>query len=186
MSSRLILLLLLGAWLGATVFMWMVATQNFAVVERILAVRPESFAATASDLSPQELRLVLRYQASEVNRLFFEGWGMIQPPLAVLVMLLAWRSGSSRWIVAATAVMLLMTVFLQVYVVPETVRLGRLLDFMPREPPPPEAAPFWRLHHTYTGLDMLKFVLGLSVAFLVVKQGPAQAVPARSDARSGR
>ena len=133
MRSRLILLLLLGAWLGATLFMWMVATQNFAVVERIRASHSEGFAATVSKLSPEELRLVLRYQASEVNRLFFEGWGMIQPPLAVLVMLLAWRSGSGRRVVAVTAVMLLITVFLQVYVVPETVRLGRLLDFIPRD-----------------------------------------------------
>ena len=68
--------------------------------------------------------------------------------------------------------MLLITVFLQLYVVPETVRLGRLLDFVPREPPPPEDAPFWRLHHTYTGLDMLKFVLGLGIAFWEVKRTP--------------
>ena len=62
------------------------------------------------------------------------------------------------------AEVLLITVVLQLYVVPETIRLGRLLDFVPREPPPPEEAPFWRLHHTYTALDMLKFVLGLGVA----------------------
>jgi hypothetical protein len=77
-------------------------------------------------------------------------------------------------VVALAAVMLLITVFLQLYVVPETVRLGRLLDFVPREPPPPEAAPFWRLHHTYTGLDMLKFLLGLAVFFRTVKQTPAR------------
>jgi hypothetical protein len=186
MRSRLILLLLLGAWLGATVFMWMVATQNFAVVERILAGRSERLAATASALSPEELRLVLRYQASEVNRLFFDIWGMTQPPLAVLVMLLAWRSESNRWVVAATAGMLLITVFLQVYVVPETVRLGRLLDFLPREPPPPEAAPFWRLHHTYTGLDMLKFAVGLGVALLLVKQAPTQGSTTSSERRRRR
>jgi hypothetical protein len=171
MRSRLTLLFLLGAWMGATVFMWMVATQNFAVVEQILAGPPEGFAAAVSSLSPEDLRLALRYQASEVNRLFFEGWGMLQPPLAVLVMLLAWRSGSSRLIVALIALMLLVTVFLQLYVAPETVRLGRLLDFVPREPPPPEAAPFWRLHHTYTGLDMLKFVLGLAVFASHLRRG---------------
>jgi hypothetical protein len=73
--------------------------------------------------------------------------------------------------------MLLITVFLQLYVVPETVRLGRLLDFVPREPAPPEAAPFWRLHHTYTGLDMLKFVLGLTVFGAQLKRGAARDTP---------
>lgn len=163
--------------MGATVFMWMVAAKNFAIVERILESPAEGFAATVSSLSPEELRLALRYQASEVNRLFFEGWGMLQPPLALLVMLLAWRSGNSRLIVAVTAAMLLITVFLQLYVVPETVRLGRLLDFVPREPAPPEAAPFWRLHHTYTGLDMLKFVLGLTVFGAQLKRGAARDTP---------
>lgn len=172
MRTRFTMLFLLGIWMGATVFMWTVATQNFAVVERILAGSSDGFAKTVSSLSPEELRLTLRYQASEVNRLFFEGWGMVQPPLAVLVMLLAWRSGSPKLVVAMTAVMLLITVFLQLYVVPETIRLGRLLDFVPREPPPPEAAPFWRLHHTYTGLDMLKFLLGLAVFLWTVRQTP--------------
>lgn len=174
MTSRMTLLFLLGAWMGATLFMWTVATQNFAVVEQIREHGSEGFMATVSGLSPEELRLALRYQASEMNRLFFEGWGMVQPPLAVAVMLLAWRSGSGRLVLVATAVMLLITVFLQLYVVPQTVYLGRALDFVPREPPPPEAAPFWRLHHTYTGLDMLKFVLGLATGFLVIRQGARQ------------
>ena len=151
--------------------MWTVATQNFAVVEQILEAHPEGFALAVSELTPEQLRLALRHQASEVNRLFFEGWGMVQPPLAVVILLLAWRSGSGRMVVGALAAMLLITVFLQLNVVPETVRLGRALDFLPREPPPPEAAPFWRLHHTYTGLDMLKFVLGLAVGLLVTR-GP--------------
>ena len=59
---------------------------------------------------------------------------------------------------------------LQFYVVPETIRLGRLMDFVPREPPPPEAAPFWRLHGAYTALDMLKFLLGLAAGILLLKQ----------------
>jgi hypothetical protein len=50
---------------------------------------------------------------------------------------------------------------LQFMVVPETIRLGRALDFAVRNPPPPESAPFWRLHAAYTTLDMLKFLLGI-------------------------
>jgi hypothetical protein len=70
---------------------------------------------------------------------------------------------------ALIAVMVVIVVVLQGYVVPETIRLGRLLDFVPREPAPPEAAPFWRLHHTYTGLDMLKFLLGLAAAWFTAR-----------------
>ena len=66
--------------------------------------------------------------------------------------------------------MLLICLALQFYVVPETIRLGRIIDFLPREPAPPEAAPFWRLHHTYTGLDMLKFLLGLATMGVLLRK----------------
>jgi hypothetical protein len=101
--------------------------------------------------------------------LFFNRWGLLQVPIAILALGLAWRSSSGKLVVAFTALMLLIVLVLQFYVVPETVRLGRILDFLPRAPDPPEAAPFWRLHHTYTGLDMLKFLLAVVTGLLLVR-----------------
>ena len=87
---------------------------------------------------------------------------MLQIPIALVAFALAWRVGEGKTLLILVGLMLLIVLALQLYVVPETIRLGRILDFIPRDPPPPEDAPFWRLHHTYTGLDMLKFVLGLA------------------------
>ena len=161
MGRKLILVFLLGAWSGGTLFMWSVAVQNFEVVNNILETAPADARQTASSLEPGGLRLLLRYQASEFNRLFFDQWGLVQLPVAAIVMILAWKQGG-KFIPAAAAVMLLICLALQFHVVPETIRLGRIIDFLPRDPAPPEAAPFWRLHHAYTGLDMLKFLLGLA------------------------
>ena len=169
MTARSALLFVLGLWLGATVFMWLVATQNFAVVEAIRGSGNAGFSAAASGLSPENLRLVLRHQASEINRLFFNGWGMAQLPIALVAIVLARRAKLSRAPLLLIAAMAVIVAALQAYVVPETIRLGRLLDFVPREPPPPESAPFWRLHHAYTGLDMLKFLLGLAAALLTAR-----------------
>ena len=169
MTARSALLFVIGLWLGCTVFMWLVATQNFAVVDAIRSADNSELSATAPELSPENLRLVLRYQASEVNRLFFNGWGLAQLPIALAAIVLAWRAKLSRVPLVLIAIMVVIVVALQAYVVPETIRLGRLLDFVPREPAPPEAAPFWRLHHTYTGLDMLKFLLGLAAAWLTAR-----------------
>lgn len=170
MTARSALLLVLGVWLGCTVFMWLVATQNFAVVEAIRGAEKAGFSAAASDLPAENLRLILRYQASEVNRLFFNGWGLAQLPIALAAILLAWAAKLNRAPLVLIATMVVIVVALQGYVVPETIRLGRLLDFVPRQPAPPEAAPFWRLHHTYTGLDMLKFLLGLVAAWLTARR----------------
>lgn len=169
MPARSALLFVLGLWLGCTVFMWLVATQNFAVVESILDSNDTGLSSASSGLSPENLRLVLRYQASETNRLFFNGWGLAQLPIGFVAILLAWRAKLSRVPLILIAAMVAVVVVLQGYVVPETIRLGRLLDFVPREPPPPEAAPFWRLHHTYTALDMLKFLLGVAAAFMTAR-----------------
>ena len=183
MTLRGVLLFLLGAWCGASVFMWLVATQNFAVAARLLDTPSDGLADTAAALSPENLRLVLRHQASEVNRVFFNAIkrgepgsstaGGVQVPLAVAAFALAWRIRSGKLLLAGIGLMLLITLVLQFYVVPETILLGRLMDFVPREPPPPEAAPFWRLHGAYTALDMLKFMLGLAAGVVLLRQ-PAQ------------
>ena len=169
MGLKLVLVFLLGAWSGGTLFMWSVAMQNFAVVNNILEGGHDDVKQTASSLEPGGLRSLLRYQASEVNRLFFEKWGLVQLPIAAMVMILAWKQ-DGKFIPAAALVMLLICLALQFYVVPETIRLGRIMDFLPREPAPPEAVSFWRLHHAYTGLDMLKFLLGLSAMGVLLRK----------------
>ena len=160
--QRSILVFILGVWCGASVFMWFVATRNFAVARALQETPAAGFEQVTAALDAEAIRLTTRHQASEVNRLFFDAWGLVQIPIALIAFTLAWRAGAGRAVLLLVGLMLVIVLGLQLYVVPETIRLGRILDFMPRDPPPPEDAPFWRLHHTYTGLDMLKFVLGLA------------------------
>ena len=158
----------LGVWGCGTVFMWLVAMKNFQVVDAILMAPPDPLRDVSSALSVEDFRLTMRYQASEVNRLFFDGWGMAQIGIAVTVLWISWKMERRSVLVTA---MLLLTIclILQFYVVPETIRLGRIIDFLPRNPSPPEATLFWRLHHIYTGLDVLKFItiLGLSTTIFL-------------------
>ncbi len=161
MRHRTGIALLLGAWLAGTLFMWAVATQNFRLVNRLLASPSPQI---TSRLAPSDTRLLMRYQASEVNRLFFDRWGWVQVCLGVILLSLVYRATPDRPLRLLVLLMLLAAAAAQFYVVPETIRLGRLLDFAQRTPPPPEAAPFWRLHTAYTVLDMLKFLLGIAGA----------------------
>lgn len=161
--DRILIAFLLGAWLAGTLFMWSVATQNFRLVDRLLASPAGELRERTAPLASGDTRLVMRYQASEVNRVLFDRWGWTQLGLAGALVWLVFRSPADRWVQMAVLVMALIAAVLQFAVVPETVRLGRLLDFAAREPAPPEAAPFWRLHTAYTALDMLKFILGVAV-----------------------
>ncbi len=167
--------LLLGAWLAGTLFMWAVATQNFRLVDRILAAPAPELTTRTAPLAPGEARLLMRYQASEVNRLFFDRWGWAQLGIGIIVAVLVFSDGADRPLRIAVTLMLVLAAALQLGVVPETIRLGRLLDFAPRSPDGaasgPEAAFFWRLHTAYTALDMLKFLLGVFSTVRVMKGG---------------
>ena len=170
MRRRISLAFLLGAWCAGTLFMWFVAVENFRVVDGILMSKNPELAEVTEAITDHQLRLTLRHQASEVNRLFFDGWGKVQLPLAAGVFLLAWRGRFGKFVNVSTIAMLILVGVLQLWVVPETIRLGRILDFLAGDPAPPEAALFWTLHHTYTGLDMLKFLLALASGVWVVRK----------------
>ncbi len=159
----------IGLWLAGTLFMWQVAMKNFAVVESILAEPPAGLAESVAPLAAEQLRPALRYQASEVNRLFFAGWGWTQVPLALVALTLSWLTFLSKGPRAMAVIALLIALFLSLHVVPETIRLGELIDF-DRSGGPVEDT-FWTYHHLYTGFDMLKFLLLLGLAGLLVRRG---------------
>jgi hypothetical protein len=66
-------------------------------------------------------------------------------------------------------VMLVIVVLMLAYLTPAIVSLGRDLDFVPRDPPPPGMSRFWVLHAVYTSLEMIKLLLGAVVAFWIVR-----------------
>ncbi len=172
--STLLLVFLLGAWSGATVFMWQTAIQNFAVAEHVAGARNEGLRGVVEGISQQDLRAVVRHQASEVNRLFFRSWGWVQIGLAAAGLLLAWMAQAGRAVQAGMAVMFAIVVGLATYVVPETIRLGRMMDFAPDTALADVRSMFWALHHSYTAVDMLKLVVGLTVIgmLLLRKRAP--------------
>ncbi len=169
----LLLVFLLGAWAGGTIFMWQTAIQNFAVAEQVALSQDEGFRATVEGLSGSALRIASRHQASEVNRLFFAGWGWVQIPLAAAALGLACWASAGRGLKAVLGLMAVIVLGLALYVVPETVRLGRMLDFAPAAALQEVRKMFWTLHHTYTALDLLKLVLALGALGLACR--PARA-----------
>src|SRR5262245_19236850 len=96
-------LLLVGSWIGTSAAMWVVASTNFATVDRVLepGYRPE----LAERLAPRtvaEERPVLRFLAAELNRRFFRWWGTAQLALAVaLLALVGTGAGSGARVLAA-------------------------------------------------------------------------------------
>ncbi len=78
MSTRRFVAFLLGVWLGGSLFMYVIATHNLESADRVLGSPPPAAAKILDSLGAESARLLLRYQASELNRVYFEYWGSAQ------------------------------------------------------------------------------------------------------------
>jgi hypothetical protein len=155
---------ILSAWLVATPFMWYAATQSFATVDRILRTADPQFVEATKGMARGQTRVVLRHVASEINRVYFRGYGLVQVVFGGVLLLLLWRETPRDPLgLGIACTMLGLVLILTLVLTPMIVSLGRSLDFVPRNPPPPHKPPVWALHGAFTGLDGVKFLAGLGL-----------------------
>jgi len=151
---------LMSAWLMGTVFLWVVATENFRRVDTVLSSPHPEFHQKLEPLPAGETRLVLRFLASELNRFYFTVWGWSQLILGGAILILSWRMAADRFELGLLGVMWVLSAILILWVTPSIIEIGRQVDFIPRSPPPPQMETFWRYHFAYTATDLVKFGVG--------------------------
>jgi hypothetical protein len=161
---QLLAVVVLSAWIAMTVCMWFAASGSFRTVTRVLQGSDAQFAEAAKPLSPDQARVVLRYLTSEINRTYFRAYGWAQLVFGVLLFVLMLRhSPRNTTDLAIAGAMLALAAVLTLYLTPEIVAIGRRIDFVPRDPAPPEMARFRMLHGAFTGLDGAKLLSSLIV-----------------------
>lgn len=156
---RTLALVLVTVWLTGTLIMTFVATQNFRTVDRVLERPTPQAAPKLAELDHGTMRMLLRHLSSELNRLYFMTWNAVQLVLAVVVLALMVRSGSRLETVLALAMLAIAVALLGGTF--RIIELGRLIDFVPRDPVPPEVVRFGKLHAVYGALELVKLMLGL-------------------------
>jgi hypothetical protein len=162
--TQVVAVAILGAWLASTLCMWFAATRSFATVERVLKHPDPQFLEATKPLDAGTTRVVLRHLASEINRTLFWGYGALQIALGVILLLLLWRQTPRDAVgIGVVATMLALAVILTLVITPLITSLGRSIDFVPRNPPPPVMPRFWALHGSFTGLDGVKLLAGLGL-----------------------
>jgi hypothetical protein len=168
-------LVALGAWLMGSVAMIVVATKNFHLVDQLLQSSGSvPFRGLLRSLGAVALRDLLRYLSSELNRTYFLLWTSAQLLLALACRLLAPRDRRRTWLTVP-----LVIAGVELALTPWITQVGRTLDFVPHEPPPPALATFWTLHVFFTVADVLKLILVVVAVF-----GLVRAEPPRSEASS--
>ena len=162
--SHLLATAVLSAWLAVTLCMWFAATGSFGAVRRVLEGSNPQLAETTRSLTADQTRLVMRHAASEINRTYFRAYGWAQLVLGVfLLVLLVTQTPRDTAALVIVGAMVAVVVPLTLYVTPEIIEIGRQIDFVPRDPAPPEMSRFRMLHGAFTGLDGLKLVAGLGL-----------------------
>jgi len=162
--TQVLAVAILGAWIASTLCMWFAATRSFSTVENILRRAEPQFVEATKPMGEGPTRVVLRHTASEINRTLFWGYGALQIALGAILLLLLWRQTPRSAVdVGVVAAMLALAVILTLGVTPLLVSLGRSIDFVPRNPPPPVMPRFWALHGAFTGLDGVKLLAGIGL-----------------------
>jgi len=166
----------MAIWLAGTVFVAIVATQNFYTIDRLLTESPNGVFRHAVDAltSTPTVRELLRYLSSELNRLYFQYWNLVQLPLGILTLWLVSKLPNSRHATWQVVAMLGVVLFLMLVVTPAILDVGRSLDFVAREPVPPRMRTFALLHTAYAVFTLINMVLGVLVTLWVQKSTPSQ------------
>jgi predicted lysophospholipase L1 biosynthesis ABC-type transport system permease subunit len=150
--------------------MAVVAMHNFRAVDQVLAHAPAPVAAGLKTLGHAQARALLRYQAAELNRWYFEMWEWTQVALGASVVAAAiWSDSRSRLAAALCVMMIAIVLIMRFLLTPEMARLGGLMEFVPSSRGSPERGQFRALHSAYLGAEGLKVAIGLGVATLLVR-----------------
>jgi hypothetical protein len=171
---------LLGAWLAGSMFMDLVATQNFRSVDRLLTAPPAQIAEQIQKLGGHDTaRVFLRYQASELNRAYFQNWERGQIALGLtLFLVMLFGAFPNRPMLLLALLMLGIVLLMHFYLTPEITRLGRTIDFIPPAASSPERSRFWKFHGAYSASELVKLGLGLGLTYVLLrrrrKSEPAQ------------
>jgi hypothetical protein len=153
----------MGVWLTGTIALAVVATENIYTVDRLLAHSTNApFRVAIERLGAGPGRDLLLFLSSELNRLYFQWWNALQIVLAALMLWLLRPLGPGNragWFVIG---MLAVTLFMTLALAPPMLRIGRELDFMPREPlPPPGLRTFGLLYAAYSVFTLVNLILGV-------------------------
>ncbi len=169
MHTRRLVTFLLGAWIFGTGFMTYVAIHNLRQVDHYLEFSPPKSKIMLAGLGQDNARMLLRSQASRLNRDYFRRWEEVELALgAACIFCLAFTT-ERRWLPLAFATMAFLLVgFLHLFISPEIDFLGDALDFAAPNAAEGQRMRMWLLHQVYTVATLVKLGLcGALTAFLL-------------------
>lgn len=162
--------LVLGIWLGGSVILGAIVAYNFSGIDDLFDRNPrlQEHAGFSPDDSDAKKSSLLWVHSSELNRVFFEVWNRAQLVLGGLAVFLGVLGRRGRAPVVLLTIAAALIGLIHLVLEPQIVELGRQLDFLPRNPPPPMLEGFQRVHGIYFAAESLRFGLVCLATLLIV------------------
>jgi hypothetical protein len=155
---------LLGSLLLGSLFLVFVATRNFRAVDAVLGAPPPEASKMIQTLGHSDARQLLRYLAGEENRSYFETWELTQIFLGLALTGVLLFGVENRLLASLAGAMLVLALFQHFKITPDMLWLGRSIDFVPPGAESQARDQFWKLHGIYSGIEVVKMLLALTVA----------------------
>ncbi len=176
MNTRRLICTLLGMWIGASFFMAAVAAFSFRVVNDVLLNPAGELAPYIKLLGAEKLRMLFRHEAAEFNRALFDGWGLVQILVGLLIFgILLFGTKEGKLILGLSFLMVLLSTGMHLLVTPSIIGYGRSVDFASPDLEPEIRNRLRALHNAYTSLEVVKLLCGatlLIIFFREVKRRP--------------
>ncbi|MBM3758963.1 MAG: hypothetical protein FJW36_01820 [Acidobacteria bacterium] len=172
MNTRRIICTLMGIWIGGSLFMAAAAVFSFRLVNELILNPAPEMAPYFKLLGAEKLRMIARYQAAEFNRSLFEGWGLVQILLGLLIFgILLFGSKEGKLTLGISLSMVLLCTVMHLGVTPSIVGYGRTLDFVGPDKEPQLRSRVQAFHYAYSGLEGLKLLSAVVILGLMYRDG---------------
>lgn len=151
----------LGAWLGCSLFLAVLAFQNVRFGGRLAGGSIPPATQIINAAGPEQAKLLLRHFAWEQNRFYFTNWEMFQMPVAVMLALFLYLTTDRRILPPILcALMLVLVMFEYFAITPEFIYRGREADFPPGSLAFGAEARVWVLTEVLIGAEAAKLLIG--------------------------
>jgi hypothetical protein len=152
---------LLGAWMGCSLFLSVLAVQNVRFAGRLAGESIPPATQIINAAGPEQARLLLRHFAWEQNRFYFTSWEMFQMPVAVILALFLYLTTDRRILPPILCGLMLVLVMFEYFAItPEFTYRGREADFPPGSLAFGAEARVWVLTEVLIGAEGAKLLIG--------------------------
>jgi len=174
MHTRRLTTLLLGLWLGASLFVDWMATNSFTTVDTSYQSARARQPKLVLDIGEQPIRAILKFQTAELNRHYSYVWGFAQSAFGVMfAIVIAFTTRGRKAPLVLAVTMVAMAIGNQ-FVLSSMLERDRALDFTVPSETARERAVFTGSHNTFIGVEVAKMLAGFALAGVLLFRSPQE------------